>query len=79
MRLIKEYNVAFSFSSDKGEGDEDSPEKIKVCNIPVIMTPILYEVLSSIAKMAIESHYRTYMDEDLNLADPLMKVAWLIN
>jgi histidinol phosphatase-like PHP family hydrolase len=32
MRLIKEYNVAFSFSSDKGEGDEDSPEKIKVCN-----------------------------------------------
>lgn len=71
MRLIKEYNVAFSFSSDKREGDEDSPEKIKVCNIPVIMIPILYDVLSSIAKMAIGSHYRTYMDEDLNLADPL--------
>jgi multimeric flavodoxin WrbA len=60
---VIDYNVAFGVSSDKGEGYEYSPGKIKSCNISVIAASILFGALPSIAKTIIERQGEIYMEE----------------
>ncbi len=39
---VTDYKVAFGVSSDKREGNEYSPGKIKSCDISVVGAPILF-------------------------------------
>ncbi len=61
---VIDYNVAFGVSSDKGEGYEYSPGKIKSCNISVIAASILFRALPSIAKTIIERQGGICMEEN---------------
>jgi hypothetical protein len=58
--MVIDCNAA-SGISDVGKEDEESPGKIKACNIPVIAAPVLYGALP-FTEIVIERHDRTHME-----------------